>query len=318
MKINSYSPKKKTKQNKFAVNLEKLKSKYILQNIFNICSKYKSLLIVKYNKKIQNRLDIGINDYKEYSGTFTPIEIEIVPDKYEFGKFINEIFVPYCHIYFDDNMHEIKRNFINYQDKISKIKIILDYRIKSFENLFLSCRCIEIITFKKMYRNNITNMRCMFYDCKSLKEINLSNFHTENVTDMSKMFCLCTSLKELNISNFNTKNVTNMSEMFNGCESLYKLDLSNFNTENVTDMHFMFHDCVSLRLLDISSFNTSKVTRMNGMFSDCSSLKDINISHFNFDKIESIVAMFRGCKKELTKKIRQQNDNMEIEAFYDI
>jgi len=83
-------------------------------------------------------------------------------------------------------------------------------------------------------------------------------------------------------------------------------------------MHFMFHDCVSLRLLDISSFNTSKVTRMNGMFSDCSSLKDINISHFNFDKIESIVAMFRGCKKELTKKIRQQNDNMEIEAFYDI
>ena len=35
--------------------------------------KKKKLEIVKYNKKVQNRLDLGVKDYKEYSVTFTPI-----------------------------------------------------------------------------------------------------------------------------------------------------------------------------------------------------------------------------------------------------
>ena len=38
-------------------------------------TKKKKLQIVKYNKKGQNRLDLGINDYKEYC----EIEIEIIP-----------------------------------------------------------------------------------------------------------------------------------------------------------------------------------------------------------------------------------------------
>ena len=44
---------------------------------------------------------------------------------------------------------------INKKDKITKIKIIIDYQVKSFKELFSGCKCIESITFKKFYRNNI-------------------------------------------------------------------------------------------------------------------------------------------------------------------
>ena len=82
-----------------------VKNNYFLQIIFNILLKKKSLDIIKYNKNIKNRINISINDYKEYSGIYSSIEIEIKPDKNKYGKFIHidkndEI---YCHIYFDNN-----------------------------------------------------------------------------------------------------------------------------------------------------------------------------------------------------------------------
>ena len=114
--------------------------------------------------------------------------------------------------------YEIKNKFrINGEDKATKIKIIIDYQIISFEKLFEDCYCIESIIFKKFYRNNINNMSYMFYGCPSLKELNLNNFNTNNVTDMSMMFNECSSLKKLNISNFNTNNVKYMNLMFDGC-----------------------------------------------------------------------------------------------------
>ena len=69
--------------------LENINSKYILSKIYDNMTKKKKLENVKYNKKVQNRLDLGIKDYKEYSETFTPIEIEIIPIKDKYGKFIN-------------------------------------------------------------------------------------------------------------------------------------------------------------------------------------------------------------------------------------
>ena len=94
----------------------------------------------------------------------------------------------YYHIYFNDNKKEIKRNYLDGNDNVSKIKIIIDYQVKSFEQLFYYCKCIEYIYFKKFYRNNIFDMEGMFYECSSLKELNLSNFNTNNVTDMGRMF----------------------------------------------------------------------------------------------------------------------------------
>ena len=68
--------------------IDNIKSKYILSKIYNNMTKKKKLQIVKYNKRIQNRLNLGVKDYKEYSETFTPIEIEIIPKKGKYGKFI--------------------------------------------------------------------------------------------------------------------------------------------------------------------------------------------------------------------------------------
>ena len=215
--------------------IEKIKSRYILSKIYDKMQKKKKLVIVKYNKRIQNRLNLSIQDYKEYC----EIEIEIIPTKNQYGKFINinENDKLYYHIYFNDNKEEIKNVYeIKKKDKVTKIKIIIDYQVKSFKKLFLNCRCIESINFLKYYRINITDMREMFSGCSSLKEINLTNFNTNNVTSMSGMFSGCSSLNEINLTNFNTNNVTDMSFMFSGCLSLKKLNLSNFDTSNVTNM----------------------------------------------------------------------------------
>ena len=148
--------------------IENIKSRYILSKIYNNMTIKKKLEIVKYNKRIQNRLNLSVNDYKEYC----EIEIEIIPTKDKYGEFINidvndEL---YYHIYFNDNKEEIKNKYeINEEDKVTKIKIIIDYQVKSFNHLFSECGCIESINFKKFYRNNITDMSSMFRGCSSLK-----------------------------------------------------------------------------------------------------------------------------------------------------
>ena len=102
-------------QNIKSVNADftNIKSDYFLQKLFNYLSKYKLLDIIKYNKKIQKRIHVNINDYQNYSEKFTPIEIEIIPIKNAIGKFINikKEEEPFYHIYFDDNKEEIKKIF---------------------------------------------------------------------------------------------------------------------------------------------------------------------------------------------------------------
>ena len=137
---------------------EKIKSDYFLQKLYDNMPKKKKLEIVKYNKKIQNRINLSVKDYKEYSETYSSIEIEIIPAKGEYGKFINinENDKLYYHIYFNDNKEEIKNKYeMKEEDKVKKIKIIIDYQVKSFKKLFDDCKCIESINFKKFYRNNV-------------------------------------------------------------------------------------------------------------------------------------------------------------------
>ena len=134
---------------------DNINSKYILSKIYDNMTKKKKLEIVKYNKKVQNRLDLGVKDYKEYSETYSSIEIEIMPAKGKYGRFIyiNENDKLYYHIYFNDNKEEIKNKYrineedkvtkheyyIEEDDKVTKIKIIIDYQVKSFEKLFCGC-----------------------------------------------------------------------------------------------------------------------------------------------------------------------------------
>ena len=168
-----------------------IKSKYILQKILGNLQEKKFLEIIKHNKNIQNRINICTNNYKEYSEKNTLIEIEIIPAENKFGDFINidkKEDEKYYHIYFDNNKEEIKKNCLNEDDKVTKIKIVIDPQMKSFERLFYCCKCIESIYFKKFYRNNFNDMSFTFHGCTSLKELNLSNFNTNNVINMYYMF----------------------------------------------------------------------------------------------------------------------------------
>ena len=142
--------------------LKKIKSDFFLRNLFNNnLNKKKSLEIVKYNNNTKQRLNLNINDYKEYCETYSSIEIEIIPAKDKYGKFINikEEDRKYYHIFFNNNNYENKINILNkiYDNNVKKIKIIIDYKIESFEYLFKDCQCIESINFKKFYRNNFNN-----------------------------------------------------------------------------------------------------------------------------------------------------------------
>jgi len=236
--------------------LKNVKSHYIIKKFFEYITERKSLEIIRYNKSIQKRINININHYKAYYETKTSIELDIIPMKGEYVKFIyiNTKDKKYFHIYFNDNKKkEIEITTLNKDDNVSKISIIIDYQIKSFSKLFYHCECIESIEFKKFYRNNVTDMSWMFFGCSSLKELNLNNFNTINVTNMSGMFYGCSSLKELNLNNFNTDNVTDMRCMFKGCSSLQELNINNFKTFNVTDMRWMFKGCLDELKLKIKS-----------------------------------------------------------------
>jgi surface protein len=301
-----------------SVKLKNIKSNYILSKIYINLVKKKSLQIFQYNKKLQNRLNLDIKNYKEYYEAFMLIEIEIIPCSNKYGEFINinEKDKIYYHIYFNDNKEETKNIYlIKKENNVKKIKIIIDHQIKSFAKLFQNCKCIELIKFEKFYRNNINNMSKMFIGCSSLIKIDISNFNTNNVTDMSGMFCGCILIKELNLSNFNTNNVKDMRYMFCGCTSLVILNLSNFNTNNVTNMGDMFSNCYSLKKINLSSFNTSSVTDMSCMFYGCSSIKELNISNFNTNNVKDMRGIFSGCSIDLNKKIYAEIKNIKDEAF---
>ena len=123
-----------------------------------------------------------MNDYDD----LCKIEIELIP-RNSYGKFINyanEKDEQYYHIYFNNDAKEINRNYFYENESVKNIKIIIDYHVKSFKELFHNCVCIESIKFKKFNGNNITDMSYMFYNCTSLIKLDLSNFDTSNVIKM--------------------------------------------------------------------------------------------------------------------------------------
>ena len=99
---------------------EKTKSNFFLQKLFDFLTKKKLLNLIKYNKNIQKRINININDYKEFSETYSSIEIEIKPGNNSRYIFIQnkEEDKEYYHIFFNNN-EEMKRNFLK---KMRKFK----------------------------------------------------------------------------------------------------------------------------------------------------------------------------------------------------
>ena len=255
--------------------LKKIRSKYILAKVFNILLKNKFLNIMRYNKYLQNKMNLDIKGYKKI---YLEVEIEIILKKHIYGKFINIIDKKnesHFHIYFNDDKKLRKTKQIYEFDKIKKIKIIINANNLSFFKLFEDCECIKKISFIKFNRRDIKDMSYMFSGCYSLEKLNFYQFNTINVEDMSYMFNGCYSLKELSLNKFNTFNVKKMNGMFYNCSSLRVLNLSNFNTINVEDMSDMFNECRSLEELDISKFKRNNSINRNDMFNGCYLLNKI-------------------------------------------
>ena len=51
-------------QSQLKLNIQNIKSNYFLKDVFNMTTENKSLLIAKCNKRLQNRINISINNYK--------------------------------------------------------------------------------------------------------------------------------------------------------------------------------------------------------------------------------------------------------------
>ena len=168
-----------------------IKSKYIIQRIFDNLKENKWLKIIKYNKIVQNKLGISINNYIKYYS----IEIEIIPilleEKNTFFWMSDKKNDHHYHIYFNDDTKETRKSFFTKEDNVSKIRLLLDHQIKNLDSLFENCKCIKTIKFIRFNKKDITTMNYMFRDCKSLEKIDLSNFCTDNVISMDKLFASC-------------------------------------------------------------------------------------------------------------------------------
>ena len=93
--------------------------------------------------------------------------------KKKYDKFINILNKEdesYYRIYFNESKEDIKRYNLNAEDKVWKIKIIIDNKVKSLSKLFKSCYSIKYINFKRFKRNDITDMSYMFGGCSSLQK----------------------------------------------------------------------------------------------------------------------------------------------------
>ena len=147
-----------------------LKSDYFLQKVCYNITRKKALEIMNYNKKLQKRLKLNINDYIQFSQLYSSIiiELNLVENKYD--KFINikENEKEYYHIYFDNSKEEIKRDYLQRNEKVKTIKVKINYQVESLSELFRNCKIINSIIFKQFTRINITDMFAMFYECSSL------------------------------------------------------------------------------------------------------------------------------------------------------
>ena len=232
--------------------IENVKSKYILQKIFNNIIKDKTIKIVKYNKNIQNKININIDDYEKYwAEKYEIVEIEIIPAKNKYGKFINiydKNKYKYCHIFFNNNYKkQIKRNFLKKDENVSKINITLYKQFNYFIRLFYECNCIEYISFKKYYRNKNFIFSHMFGRCYSLKEANISNLNSKISFLSERMFANCSSLKKVVLPHVNS-NIKSIeaTDMFYYCKSLEEINLSDFINFNIGCSYYingMFYQC---------------------------------------------------------------------------
>ena len=307
------------KNNKCSIN--NIKSDYILKNIFDFHNnERKKLNLIKYNKNLQRKLNININNYRRYRYIIFYVEGQNKNVKFInfYNKKSNDIIIK------NTNVPRFKRILVNtYNLRLMglffKLEGILSVRIiKLFNdnslwngkqynlcNLFHGCTNLKQIIFQNDNKFLLENGNEMFKDCENLEKIEgLENLETYIVKNIRELFMNCRSLTSIKgIEKWKLKYVKNMSSMFENCTSLTTLpDISKwkFRTYYEADylnMSGLFKNCSSLiSLPDISNWNTNRVDLMNEMFYGCKSLTILpDISKWDTSWLETTESMFENC-----------------------
>ena len=267
-----------------------VRSNFILKKIFHDLDKRIYCQIIRYNKNLQKKINIELEDYHQLYKIYSKIELEIIPtspfiNKEEIIKMNNDRSFYHIHYIYDKNQKSKKK-----REPLTRIKIVIDTEFESLKGLFKDCTGIYKFNLLKYKRIDVTDMSEMFSGCFNMVEINLPNIKVFNVTDMSSMFAGCKALEKLDLSNFDTKNVTNMSHMFEDCENLFELDISNFNTSKVIYMNSMFYGCINLEKINLSNIDIRNVIDMGSMFYNCISLEELDLRKLNTENVVNMRA----------------------------
>ena len=110
--------------------LMNIRSKYILKQILDNLQIHITLNIIRYNKNLQNKLNIDINNYKDCLN----IEIEIDVSPEHNGKYIE----------LDDSFYKIEKIKCEENTENEKIKIIINHNIKSLRRIFAYKRIVKV------------------------------------------------------------------------------------------------------------------------------------------------------------------------------
>ena len=203
------------------LNLNHVQSKYILKKLYDNVPNIKFLNIIRYNKTIQNRLDIDINIYKnEYSKIIFEITV-IIPPKKEIRE---EIFYRPRFHYFEDDDDD-------YDDEL-RINDIDDYLFNPSESS----------------ESPEPKYRVIGYESQKSDFIKIENkykpyfhFYFDN-DEREKKVNFVTS--EDNISKIKVivdYEVKALNKLFYTCSSVYKINFTKFSRNNIKDMSYMFH-----------------------------------------------------------------------------
>ena len=142
--------------------------------------------------------------------------------------------------------------------------------------------------------NNVKSWGNLFNSCKNLEKVNFGNVDFSENTSTNSMFIYCSKLTSENINfgnGWTTSNVTDMASMFNGCSSLTSLDLSSWNTSKVTTMNKMFWKCTSLTDCSfIESWDFSSMDNILDAFA-YSGIKSFNFRNKTLNKLQYCATM---------------------------
>jgi len=237
-------------------NIKNIKSKYVLNKVLKNVNYAKKLNIVRYNKKLQSKLGLKLEDYIIYNYrteieidilNFTNAKIKCLKKFLTFFKKKKDLFYIQFKINNEGEYKDLSSLKVLYSSNL-RIKLKNKQRITDYSNFFYGCSFIKTINFIKFKETDVKNMSYMFYKCNNLKYIS-------------------------NINKLITKNVTTTSHMFDGCRRLKYLDLSILDLKNVDDMSYMFSNCKSLKRIIVSEKVNKKCgIKMEGIFFNCKSL----------------------------------------------